>query len=175
MRFGSLLVDFLLPIATDRDGFVDREISSSVAALQAQVKKSNESSKTVNSMGVLYARYGLYDKAAAQFDKVIKREEYAASLLNLGTITYRRGEKDKAIALFERARAKQPDNPLVLLALARANHDVENYYAAKKYFGDLKRLDPGLAEQFAYLDLRGEEAAKAADLSGAKEVVLWAE
>jgi tetratricopeptide (TPR) repeat protein len=167
-KLAALFVDM-------RDSFVEREISGSVATLQAQVKKSNDAPKTVNSLGVLYAKYGLYDKAAAQFRKAVKKEEYAPALLNLGTITYRRGDREGALALFERARVKQPDNPQVLLALARASHDMENYYAVHKYYGDLKKIDPTLAEQFAYLDLRGEEAARAADVSGVKEVVLWAE
>jgi hypothetical protein len=158
-----------------RDSYIEREISSRVAALQAQVKKTQESPKAVNALGVLYARYGLMDKAKAQFEKVTKKEEYVPSLLNLGTISYSRGDRDGALVLFERARAKEPENAPVLLALARVNHDVENYYAVKKYYADLKRIDPGLAEQFAYLDLKGEEAARAADISGAREVMLWSE
>jgi tetratricopeptide (TPR) repeat protein len=158
-----------------RDSYVEREISTSVATVQAQIKKTGETSKSINSLGVLYARYGLFDKATTQFDKVVKKEEYAPSLVNLGNIAYFKGERDKAMKLFERALAKSPKSPQVLLALARVNHDVENYYAVKKYFTDLKTLDPGLAEQFSYLDLKGEEASRAADITGAKEVLLWSE
>ena len=158
-----------------RDSYVEREISASVATLQAQMKKNGETSKNVNAMGILYAKYGLFDKATAQFEKVVKKEEYAPALVNLGNIAYYKGERDSAMKLFDRAYAKAPKSPQVLLALARINHDVENYYAVKKYYGDLKDVDPTLAEQFAYLDLKGEEASRAADISGAKEVLLWSE
>ncbi len=36
-------------------------------------------------------------------------------------------------------------------------------------------MDQGLATEFAYLELKGDEAARAADISGAKEVAKWAE
>jgi hypothetical protein len=158
-----------------RDGYVDGEISASVATLQAQVKQSKESAKSLNALGVLYARYGLFDKAVMQFEKVVKKEDHVPSLLNLGTICYQQGQRDKAIAYYERAYSKQPSSAQVLLALARVNHDVENYYAVKKYYTELKSVDAALAEQFSYLDLKGEEASRAAEVSGAKEVMLWAE
>jgi hypothetical protein len=40
-------------------------------------------------------------------------------------------------------------------------------------YAKVKELDPALAEQYSYLELRGDEAKRAADASRAKEVVLW--
>ena len=39
----------------------------------------------------------------------------------------------------------------------------------------LKAIDPDMAMRFAYLDLRGEEATRAADAAGMRKVVLWEE
>ena len=53
------------------------------------------------------------------------------------------------------------------------NHDLENYYQVRKTYGELKKRDPDLAVQFAYLDMKGEEATRAAEISGVREVVVW--
>jgi hypothetical protein len=64
---------------------------------------------------------------------------------------------------------------LNLGSLARANHELENYRNAQEAYGRLKKLDPLLAAQFAYLDLRGTEATRAAEVGGVRGTVVWAE
>ena len=76
---------------------------------------------------------------------------------------------------YGRALEKDPDNPKVILAAARVNHELENYGTVRNMYARLKVLDDELAEQFAYLDLRGEEASRAAEISGLKEMILWEE
>jgi hypothetical protein len=63
----------------------------------------------------------------------------------------------------------------VLLAVAKANHDLENYFQARKVYAELKEKDPDLAMKFAYLDLKGEEATRSAEISGVQGVVVWEE
>jgi hypothetical protein len=86
-------------------------------------------------------------------------------------------EKDFAASAnyYEQARKAEPKNTQALLGYARANHELENYGSVRLAYDELRKADPGLAAQLAYLDLRGDEAARAADISQAKEVTLWAE
>jgi hypothetical protein len=63
----------------------------------------------------------------------------------------------------------------VLLAVAIASHDLEDYFRVKKVYAVLKERAPDLALQFAYLDLKGEEATRAADAAGVSGVVIWEE
>jgi hypothetical protein len=160
---------------TERDKFVDREIFPMVAKLQAEIQKSQASPKSLNALGVLYARYGLYDKAEGEFAKIVGSFEYVPSLLNLGNIHYLRKKLDKAQECYERAYKIEPKNPYVVLNFARINHDAENYGLVKKLYEELKSLDAALAFQFAYLDLKGEEAARAADITQVKELMVWLE
>ena len=48
-------------------------------------------------------------------------------------------------------------------------------FSVKTAIAELKKVDQGLATEFAYLELKGDEASKAADISGAKEVAKWAD
>jgi len=153
--------------------FVDREISAQVARLQAEVRRQQSSARSVNQLGVLYARYGLYDRAQEEFRKVVDKEEYVPALLNLGSILKLAGDAKGALDCYERAYRKEPDRPTVLLAMARLNHELENYGLVREVYGKLKERDPQLAQQYAYLDLRGEEAQRALQLSELEGAVLW--
>ena len=45
----------------------------------------------------------------------------------------------------------------------------------KKSYEKLEAVDLDLADQFTYLDLWGKEAAREAEMSAVKEVVIWNE
>ena len=162
-------------VKADVETFITGEIAERAARLQADSRKARGASRALNSLGILYAQYGLYAKAAAQFEGIIAREEYVPALLNLGNIRKLLGEYDAALGYYDRAFRKAPTNPSVLLAVAAINHQMENYGVVKRYYQELKKRDPALADRFAFLDLKGEEGAKAADASGLKTMVEWME
>lgn len=155
--------------------FVDKEIFSKVLTLQAKIQQTQNSPKSYNDLGALYARYGLLDKAQKEFEKAAARDEYVPALVNLGNIFYLTNEKEKSLAFYERAYKKAPKDAKVLLGAARANHELENYGVVKKLYTELKSVSPDLADQFSYLDLKGEEATRAADIMKVKDVVIWDE
>jgi Tfp pilus assembly protein PilF len=155
--------------------FIDKEISTKVTALESQIIKGQDPRKPTNELGVLYARYGQYDQAQKQFEKLLAKEEYVPALLNMGNIFYLNNQKEKALVYYNRAYAKDSENPKVLLQLARVNHDLEHYGTVEKLYAELKARDPDLAQRFAYLDLKGEEATRAANVAGANGVVVWEE
>ena len=62
-----------------------------------------------------------------------------------------------------------------LLGITRCAHELENYYLSKKTYGEIQELDPDLAERFAYLDLKGEDATRAAEASGTRNTFVWEE
>jgi tetratricopeptide (TPR) repeat protein len=155
--------------------FITREIYPRVGKLQAEIANSSKNLGAINRLGVLYAQYGLDDQAEAEFRKILLREENAPALINLGNLMFLKGRMEEALKLYGRADAASPDNPTVLLCLARANHEIENYGSVKTAYDRLKKLNPDLAARFAYLDLRGEEATRAADITQVRNVVIWEE
>jgi tetratricopeptide (TPR) repeat protein len=155
--------------------FINSEINPRVSKLQGEIRQRNNPSIPLNKLGVLYAKYELWEDALLQFNKILKTQEYYPALINVGNIYYLQGQMEKALDYYERASLTEPDNPKVLLCLARANHELENYGSARKAYSRLKNVDPDLAAQFSYLDLRGEEASRAAEMSAVKGVVVWEE
>ena len=93
----------------------------------------------------------------------------------MGNILYLNGQKEKALDYYNRALSRDPENPRVLLAVARASHDLEDYPRVKKVYAELQTRDPDLAARFAYLGMKGQESTRAADIAGVNGVVVWEE
>ena len=137
-------------------------------------KRAQGDPKILNSLGVLYARYGLLDKASAQFETALVRGEYAPALLNQGNLLSLQGRLEEALGFYQRALALQPGNARVLLAVVRTSHQLGNFGDAKRQYDRLAALDPGLAEQYGYLAQRDQGAARASDAARGTSV-LWEE
>ncbi len=155
--------------------FIRQEITDEIAALQEKISES-QNVRWTNKLGVLYARYGLDDDALAQFERVLRqRGNYYPAMINIGNIHYLRDNIEQALSYYQQAAEIAPDNSTVLLNLARANHKLENYYGSGKAYEKLQEVSPSLADRFAYLDMRGEESARAAEAGGVQGVMIWEE
>ena len=97
------------------------------------------------------------------------------ALVNLGNIYYLDRDFRSAKNYYERAYNVEPSNSAALLAVARVNHDLENYRLAEQLYAQLKTRSPALAERYSYLEMRGEEAARASAVGRVKETVVWDE
>ena len=105
----------------------------------------------------------------------MSKSEYVPALLNLGNLAYLKGEFDTALGFYQRAYKQSPHSASALLAMARVNHEQQNYGSVKRYFQELRTVDPDLASDFAYLDLQGAEATRAAEASNVLNTVVWEE
>jgi tetratricopeptide (TPR) repeat protein len=121
--------------------FTLREIASKEKDLISRIEESGNNIRLINKLGVLYAKFGLLDKAAEQFEKILKQREFAPALLNLGNINYLKDEPIKALSYYQRADILMPDNSSILLGIARVNHNLENYDLANQQLENLKILD----------------------------------
>ena len=146
-----------------------------MAKLTAEISDSNYRPSAINKLGVLYARYGLNDRAEREFKRILEKNEYVPALINLGNIRFLEDRIRDALKYYERAEQISPHHPKVLLAIARVNHEIENFVSVQVAYRRLKEIDPDLAARFSYLDLRGEEATRAAEIGQVKGAVLWDE
>jgi tetratricopeptide (TPR) repeat protein len=151
---------------------LDAAIAPMIAKLQEQITSSG-SVAAMNSLGVLYAKYGQTDKAEEQFKLVLAKGQYLPALLNLGHLYFSKGDWKNALVSYQQASDLDPSNPHTLLALARVNQELQNYADAKYEYEKLKTISPSLAGEFAYLGQGKETGARAADASSERKAVLW--
>ena len=77
---------------------------------------------------------------------------------------------------YERAAEAKPQDPRVLLGLARVYHELEQYEPARVKYEELAAVDRPLAERYAYLGGgAGEGGNRAAATDNVRRQILWAE
>jgi hypothetical protein len=161
--------------AEEVSNYSKRQIASKEAHLQALLSQRPGDPKLRNRLGVLYARFGLYDEAEQEFRRAIEQETYIPALMNLGNLHYLRDDFVQALTAFQRAAAAQPSNPRILLSLAKAHHEMEDYPTAGELYRRIVAADPTFAAKYDYLDLKREDPARAAEVSRLRAGVLWEE
>jgi tetratricopeptide (TPR) repeat protein len=150
-----------------------RELEPQLARIQAEIRQAGENPRLLNSLGLAYARFGVLDKAQQALTRAVAREEYVPALLNLGNIALLQQKFKEAAPLFSRALKKSPGSALALLGLARVSHELEEYGRVRELYAELKSRDPAMAERFAYLEQRREEASRASQAGDQQKEMIW--
>ena len=153
---------------------VNREIADKVEDLEDEIKRSGENPRLINKLGILYAKYGMYDEAEKQFTRIVTKREHAPALMNLGNIYYLRDDLSKALKYYDKVHRLDPYNPNVLVNLLRVHKDREDRAAAKKTYEQLAKVSPEKADEYRYLIEGGESTTRAGEAE-AVQSMLWDE
>lgn len=142
--------------------FAQAELFAPVAELREALQTARDPRRLHCRIGALYAGFGQYEEAATEFEATLGDGPYWPALVNLGTIAFASGDYAAALDYYEQAHTERPDQPAVLLALARTHHARENYGTVSDLYATLAGIDPELAAKHDYLSLRSDEAQRAA-------------
>ncbi len=137
---------------TNLDAFVSQEIRSQVEYFEGRLRERGERAGIRNSFGILYARYGLFDKAEEQFTRAVDINPNAHNtMVNLGNIYFLQDQMESALRWYEKAAALAPDNPLVVAGLARAKFELEDFQEAQEDYSRLAEMNPEMAAHYSYI------------------------
>lgn len=154
--------------------FIDREIAPKERKMLSDMGPTGGTVRQHNSLGVLYARYGLLDKAKAWFEKAAAKDSIPA-LSNLGNIAILEKDYEKAVGCFQAVLKLQPDNKAALLGLARAAYELDDFAQSDVLFARVQQLDAPLAAQFAYLQSNTEGSTSRASAVADRSAMVWNE
>ena len=142
-----------------------------VTSLQNDLKVKRYDTKLLNKLGVLYARFGMYDDARKQFETLVANNgEVPTALINLGNLAYLDGRNQDALDYFTRALKQSEESSVALQGIAMAGYELGDTNAVQTALEQLKRADPDAASRLASL---GGGAGRAA--SSDKEITSWNE
>jgi tetratricopeptide (TPR) repeat protein len=166
-------MDLVIPAYdAELERFINGEIKDKVAALRAEIAKSRNDPKALNKLGVLYARFGMYDKANEELSRAAVTE-YAPALVNLGNIALLQNDIQESLGYFERAIRREPDNLSALVGMAKANYELENMGSVRTIYKKIEGLDAKTAARLSYLVSKGDESARAAEAG--RDEAFWDE
>lgn len=154
---------------------VAKEIGPREKSIRAAFGPEGGTGKQRNSLGVLYARYGLYPEALAEF-RAAEALGLPGAAVNLGNVAFLLGDFPAAVAWFEKALAERPGHLASTIGLARALYELDRYEEADSHFRRAVELDPKTAETFGYLSARiSGSAARASAAADRNGTVSWDE
>lgn len=137
---------------TNLEAFVTQEIQEKVEYFTQRIRTKGDSPSLRNRFGILYARYGLLEKAMTQFQQALRLDRnYASAMLNAGNIHFLREEYPAALELYRKAAGHDPDNPYIMAGLARAHFEMEEFPDAQSSYRELARMAPEVAADYAYI------------------------
>jgi tetratricopeptide (TPR) repeat protein len=166
----------LKKLSTAFDGqlkaFIDREVGPQEAELKRRIAATKQSTALVNRLGLLYARYGKYDQAIAELEKITGRNPFVPALVNLGNIYFLRSDYNRALNYYSLAARQKPADAAIQISLARVQFELERYDDARAAYRRAESEDPRLAARFSYIvsDTTGVARASAQDSKGA---MIW--
>lgn len=159
---------------TGLDKFIAHQIGGQVEKMEAIIASRSDNIRFKNRLGILYARYGMYNEASRQFQEIAKKG-YLPAMINLGNISYLLQDYQKANDYFQLALAKEPENPTALIGIARTQYELESYKDAAVAYESAKLIAPEAAEQYSYILSISNGAARASSAAARTGGAAWAE
>lgn len=162
-------------VRQELDAFISREIYPREQKLLARINSGQNDPRSMNKLGVLYARYGQYSEARGWFEKSADNYAHVPALINLANIHYINGDYGRARDRYEEAIEQNSQSASALLGLARVEHELENFGSAREAYDRLASVSPDIAEKYSYLRSSDPGAERAAGAAANRTSVLWEE
>ncbi len=127
----------------DLNRIAGNEVDARLALLDSSGGRG--SVKYLNSRGVVFARYGRYREAEAEFGRALalSSDTYVPALMNMGNLAFVNRRMDKAAEWYGKARALDRDDPRIADALARAETESEPKTASEVQLAAADREENG--------------------------------
>jgi tetratricopeptide (TPR) repeat protein len=155
--------------------YVLQEIFPREKQLKDLLKTRPQDVRLLNSLGVLYARYGMYEEARTRFEAALLIRDYLPSLINAANLDYIESDLRSARDRYAQVLAEERENVPALLGIARIEHELENFGSAREAYQALRQVAPDIAVQYAYLgpEGAGAESGRASEAGIDRQSVLW--
>lgn len=146
------------------DALLAREITGPLATAKAFASQGAQDPLSTSKIGLVYARYGLLDKAEENFKASIRIRPTMQANANLGNVLYLKGDYKGALSAYTASLKLAPMNAISLAGLALCSSEMDDRDATARYLSQLASVDPAIAKRYSYL---GDSAAGRAAQSSA--------
>ena len=161
----------------DATRLVDAICDNAERAAKASGRKED-----YNLLGVRLARHGRLDKAAPAFTKAASLDPaYASPRVNLASVYFLAKDYAKALAEYQKldkSLANGGSGPLVAavkINLSKCHSAQGDYAKAGECLAQAAKVDPALAEKYAYLAREGEGGTRASEARDPATDIVFAE
>lgn len=161
----------------EMDGFLSITLSPQVDMLRSRLEDRPDDVRLMNRIGVLYAKYGLYENAEDWFVGALELEEFLPAEVNLANLQLASGDTIGAADRFESVLARVDNNTSALIGLIRCRQELDNNDGARELFDRLESLAPRVAFEIEHLvdEARAIDGERASQLVDTIDIIRWEE
>jgi tetratricopeptide (TPR) repeat protein len=154
---------------------VAKEVLPRAERMRTSFDSGGGNGRQRNSLGVLFARYGMYSEALAEF-QASAQLGFDKAAVNIGNVAFLMADYKTAAAWFEKATNDTPSDVSAIIGLARSLYELDRYDEADVLFRKATTIVPDLAERYGYLSARlSGSAARASAVMDRGGGMLWDE
>ena len=153
------------------DGWILREIEPKIQGYNAILAKRKDD-RIQNSLGALYARYGLFSQAEEQF-RPLRRKGYMPAILNTANMYFAKKDYERAEKWYKEVLKKDRSNTLAFLGVARCCYELENYDECDLAYLKVRKMDEALASKYSYLGAFENKTGRAFNLADRLSHTIW--
>ena len=153
------------------DEWILREIEPKIQGYNAILAKRKDD-RIQNSLGALYARYGLFSQAEEQF-RPLRRRGYMPAILNTANMYFAKKDYERAEKWYKEVLKKDRSNTLAFLGVARCCYELENYDECDLAYLKVRKMDEALASKYSYLGAFENKTGRAFNLADRLSHTIW--
>jgi hypothetical protein len=161
-------------LGNERQTLMKSELDPRAAKLLADIKTASNPAKPTNSLGLLYARYGQYDKASQILGDLTAKQQYGPAFVNLGNIYLLQKQYKQALDKFGAWLNINPDETVAIAGQALAFDGLGDRKNASETFDRLSAIDAKLAAKYNFLKAEtATDSTRAAEANNLDSVLSW--
>ena len=153
------------------DEFVINQITPQIAWYENRLATA-PTAQNYNDFGVLYARYGLFERAENQF-RIARRMNYLPAYLNTANLCYSEKDYTGAQKWYKEVLSRDKNNSLAMLGLARCAYETDNFQECDYWYGTVYKNDRSLARRYSYLGAFESTGGRSFSLADRLENTVW--
>ena len=155
---------------------IKKEVEPQVARLRGRFGPDGGNGRQRNSLGILYARYGMYPEALEEFKASYALGEIRA-IMNIGNVAFLMKDFNTAAEWYRRAMEEMPDGATAMISLARTLYELDRFDEADALFQEATSREPNLTDRYSYLSARVQGTAARASAAATERSgnMIWDE
>ncbi|SEQ36801.1 Protein of unknown function, DUF481 [Treponema bryantii] len=153
------------------DQFVMEQIAPRIAYYENRIAAA-PSAQNYNDLGVLYARYGLFELAEQQF-RVAREKKYLPAYLNTANLYFSIKDYERAQNWYNEVLSKDDSVILATLGLARCSYELGDYTSCDTYYEQVYNTNHDLAKKYSYLGAFEDTTGRSFSLADRLENTIW--
>jgi len=159
--------------ANEIDRHISRQLAAATEPVLQRLEERPGDSRLLNRLGIIYAGYGLWDRAEEYFNDANVEGIYLPATTNLGNLYLLRGRLTDAVRMYQDVLGINPDNRYALAGMAKASSLLGERQDTEIYLAELNQQDAEMGHTLAAVVLN--EGGYRAGYGDSQRVEYWAE